>query len=119
MIYEIFATISLASFLDFACIFYHAFLFCLVFFFALFSLDFGGVAQLVEQLTLNQWVQSSSLCTSTIFYFFASFFAFLDVTFLMIFAFGFFVFFLFLDELFDFENFAKIMRNLITQKGTK
>ena len=54
-------------------------------FFALFSLDFGGVAQLVEQLTLNQWVQSSSLCTSTIFYFFASFFTFLDVTFFDIF----------------------------------
>ncbi len=30
----------------------------------------GRVAQLVEQLTLNQWVQSSILCASTTFYFY-------------------------------------------------
>ena len=29
------------------------------------SARFGGIAQLVEQMTFNHWVQSSSLCAST------------------------------------------------------
>ncbi len=27
--------------------------------------SFGGIAQLVEQMTFNHWVQSSNLCAST------------------------------------------------------
>ena len=33
------------------------------------KIDFGGLAQLVEQLTLNQFVASSNLASPTIFIF--------------------------------------------------